>query len=70
MVSMERDYYYPKVADRDEPAVWQERGAKDHWQRARARVDTLLENQPSYLAQDVDQAIRAAYPIRDDIPSL
>ena len=70
MVSMERDYYYPKVADRDEPAVWQERGAKDHWQRARERVHILLESQPSYLAPEVDRSIRAAYPIRGDIPSI
>ena len=34
LVSMERDYY-PTISDREEPAVWQERGSKDMWQRAR-----------------------------------
>ena len=46
MASMERDYYYPKLADRDEPIVWQEAGALDHWHRAKVKVEQLLQQQP------------------------
>lgn len=70
MAAMERDYFYPKLASRDEPAVWQAAGSKDHWQRARERVEMLLQHQPSYLSAEVDAAIRKAYPIRADIPAL
>ncbi len=63
MVSMERDYYYPKVADRDEPIVWQEGGAMDHWQRANIKAKQLLANEPNYLSPEIDLAIKAKYPI-------
>ena len=59
MVSMERDYYYPKLADRDEPIVWQEAGAMEHWQRAEVKVEQLLQQHRSYL----DLEIRQQYPI-------
>ncbi|HCH32304.1 MAG TPA: trimethylamine methyltransferase [Oceanospirillaceae bacterium] len=63
MVSMERDYYYPKVADREEPIVWQERGSLDHWARAKTTAQRLLENHPLYLDPQIDADIRAQYPI-------
>lgn len=64
MVSMERDYYYPKLADRDEPIVWQESGSMDHWARAKTKVEQLLQHQPSYLTPAIDAAIRHKYPIK------
>ena len=70
MLAMERDYYYPLIADRHEPAVWQEKGAKDHWQRARQRVTELLQHHPQYLDKVADQAIRQNYPILDTIAAL
>jgi|TARA_B110000977_G_scaffold45021_1_gene61235 trimethylamine--corrinoid protein Co-methyltransferase len=63
MASMERDYYYPKLADRDEPIVWQEAGAVDHWHRAKVKVEQLLQQQPSYLDPEIDLEIRQRYPI-------
>jgi len=63
MASMERDYYYPKLADRDEPIVWQEAGALDHWHRAKVKVEQLLQQQPSYLDPEIDLEIRQRYPI-------
>ena len=69
MLSMERDYYYPSIADRNEPAVWQEEGSLDHWQRARNKVKNLLEHHPNYIPADVDQAIRASLPIKLNVLS-
>ena len=63
MVSMERDYYYPKLADRDEPIVWQEAGAMEHWQRAEVKVEQLLQQHRSYLDLKIDLEIRQQYPI-------
>ena len=63
MISMERDYFYPKLADREEPIVWQEQGALDHLNRARTRAKELLNNHPNYLTSKIDSSIRQAYPI-------
>jgi len=63
MRSMERDYYYPKIADREEPTVWQDQGALDHLSRAKQRVNELLNHHPDYLESGADEAIRKAYPI-------
>jgi trimethylamine--corrinoid protein Co-methyltransferase len=65
---MERDYFYPKLADRDAPITWAEKGAPDMWARARARVRTILfEHDPQYLSPARDAQIRALFPgvIRD-----
>ncbi|MEO1000428.1 MAG: trimethylamine methyltransferase family protein, partial [Pseudomonadota bacterium] len=37
--AMERDYYYPKLADRDPPRTWADNGAEDAWTRARRRAE-------------------------------
>ncbi|MFV1876359.1 trimethylamine methyltransferase family protein [Nioella sp.] len=66
--AMERDYFYPKLADRDAPITWAEKGAPDMWARARARVRTILsEHDPQYLSPTRDAQIRALFPgvIRD-----
>ena len=64
LVSMERDYY-PTISDREEPAVWQERGSKDMWQRAREQVNsTLSQHHPAYLSADTIRSIGARWPIR------
>jgi trimethylamine--corrinoid protein Co-methyltransferase len=70
MLAMERDYYYPKLADRQEPDVWQATGSQDHRQRARVRVEELLRQQPHYLEQKIDKVIRNKYPISDTMPDL
>lgn len=62
--AMERDYFYPKLADRDAPITWAEKGAQDIWTRARERVRVILtEHNPEYLTPEQDTAIRAAFPI-------
>ena len=63
MLSMERDYFYPKLADREEPIVWQEKGALDHLSRAKSRAKELLKHHPNYLTSEIDNSIRQAYPI-------
>ena len=36
--AMERDYHYPKLADREQPRTWAENGALDAWDRAKAKA--------------------------------
>ena len=63
---MERDYFYPKLADRDAPVAWAEKGAPDSWRRAKEVVrEILASHRPGYLSEDQDNRIRSAFPIRD-----
>lgn len=67
MASMQRDYFYPTLADRDEPKTWAEKGGRDAWQVARERAQSILaDHHPRYLDAAADSAIRARYPIRLD----
>ncbi|MEM0987869.1 MAG: trimethylamine methyltransferase family protein [Pseudomonadota bacterium] len=62
--AMERDYFYPQLADREAPRNWAENGAQDAWTRARARaVEILAEHHPIYLSPEQDRQIRAAFNI-------
>ncbi|NOD95350.1 trimethylamine methyltransferase [Ruegeria sp. HKCCD4884] len=62
--AMERDYFYPTLADRDEPRTWAENGAQDAWARARARAqDILAEHKPQYLTPEQEREIRARFNI-------
>ena len=62
--AMERDYFYPTLADRNEPRTWAQNGAPDAWSVARARVRDILESHhPLYLSEDQDNAIRAKFNI-------
>ncbi|MEM8850784.1 MAG: trimethylamine methyltransferase family protein [Pseudomonadota bacterium] len=62
--AMERDYFYPALADRDAPVTWQESGAEDIWQRARRQARDILDrHRPDYLSVDQDAAIRATFRI-------
>lgn len=62
--AMERDYFYPKLADRDDPKTWLENGAKDAWDRARVRAwDILKEPAPEYLDKSTDSEIRKKFSI-------
>ena len=61
--AMERDYLYPKLADRDAPRAWELNGARDAWSRAREAAQAILaEHHPEYLSAAQDQAIRARFP--------
>lgn len=62
--AMERDYFYPSLADRDEPRTWAENGAQDAWTRARHRAQEILQTHtPSYLSAEQDQRIRDRFNI-------
>ena len=64
VAAMQRDYFYPKLSDRDEPGTWAQSGAKDLWQRANQRVrDILQEHHPRYLNDAADWDIRGRFNI-------
>ncbi|MEO1199859.1 MAG: trimethylamine methyltransferase family protein [Pseudomonadota bacterium] len=63
--AMERDYFYPQLADRDAPITWAEKGAPDIWKAARDTVKSILaSHHPVYLSDAADQAIRERFPIK------
>ena len=62
--AMERDYFYPKLADRDEPRTWADGGALDAWSTARARAREILNgHRPTYLSSAEEAQIRAQFSI-------
>ena len=62
--AMERDYHYPKLADRAQPQNWQDSGAEDAWTRARAKARSILrDHHPTYLTAAQEAAIRAEFDI-------
>ena len=64
LAAMERDYFYPSLADRDAPRTWADRGGKDAWTVARQRARDILDtHHPTYLSNDQDRDIRARFNI-------
>ncbi len=64
MAAMRRDYYYPKLADRDDPRTWMEKGAADIWPRAREQAKSILDaHHPRYLDEAADRRIRRRFDI-------
>ena len=62
--AMERDYHYPKLADRAQPRVWAEEGALDAWARAKTHAVNVLETyHPNYLSAEQDAEIRRLFNI-------
>ena len=62
--AMERDYFYPTLADREAPRSWAEAGSRDAWTRATAQARALLDtHRPCYLTPDADRAIKARFTI-------
>ncbi len=55
MEAMERDYVYPKLGDRLEPAAWVESGANDAWQVANREVRELLARHQPDLYRAVNR---------------
>ncbi|MGB0718739.1 MAG: trimethylamine methyltransferase family protein [Alphaproteobacteria bacterium] len=65
MSAMERDYYYPELADRTAPNLWNEIGAPDAWSTAKNKVTEILaSHQPSYIEPALDDEIRSKFPIK------
>ncbi len=61
---MERDYFYPTLADRNDPRTWAANGAQTAWQRANARAREILrDHTPDYLDADQIRAIRTRFNI-------
>ncbi len=62
--AMERDYFYPSIADRNEPRTWEMDGAKDAWENARDRAKEILSSHyPEYLTPEQDAEIRNRFRI-------
>ncbi len=62
--AMERDYHYPKLADRAQPKVWEDEGAQDAWQRANAAARAILaDHHPNYLTAEQDAKIKGMFTI-------
>ena len=67
MAAMQRDYFYPPLADRDAPALWAEKGAPDIRAAASAKArEILATHHPDYLGRAADRAIRERFDIRLD----
>jgi trimethylamine--corrinoid protein Co-methyltransferase len=65
MAAMERDYFYPKLADRETPRAWEEAGARDAWARAKEAAQAILaDHQPRYLSDAQEAAIAKAFPLK------
>ncbi|MFK7753526.1 MAG: trimethylamine methyltransferase family protein [Sedimentitalea sp.] len=62
--AMQRDYFYPSLADREPPRQWAERGARQAWDTARDRARTLLATpRPDHLSIGQKNAIKARFPM-------
>ena len=68
MAAMERDYFYPELADRSAPNLWNEMGAPEAWGTAKAKARDILSNhKPTYIDPARDAEIRAKFPIKLDL---
>lgn len=64
IAAMQRDYFYPTLADRDEPKTWAENGAPDLWHQAGERARSVLSSHyPDYISSSADRAIRERFNI-------
>jgi len=64
IAAMERDYVYPKIADRDPPVTWAEKGHATVWQKANEQAKQVLATyHPQYLEPEVDAKIRETFKI-------
>ncbi len=65
MKAMQRDYFYPTLADRDDPLSWADNGAATLWQRAQRRATDILDHHfPAYLDTGIDAKIRDRFDIK------
>jgi len=64
MDAMQRDYFYPDLADRLAPISWEENGATDMASRAKMKAQSILDSHhPDYLNPEVDARIRERFNI-------
>jgi trimethylamine--corrinoid protein Co-methyltransferase len=64
LAAMERDYFYPTIADRNEPTTWAKMGAPDAWTAAKSQARSILaEHHPSHLTSEQERDIRARFDV-------
>ncbi len=64
MDAMQKEHYYPKLANRDDPRTWQEGGARDMWQQAHGKASQILASHyPVYIDSATDNKIRSHFNI-------
>ena len=64
LAAMQRDYFYPRIADRDPPVSWAEKGSPDIWSVAKAKAINILEtHHPEYIPKAIDQEIKRNFNI-------
>lgn len=65
MARMETDFYYPRLNDRMSPGQWVEKSRETALDRAERFVKDVLDNHhPGHISPEIDDLIRAKYPIR------
>jgi trimethylamine--corrinoid protein Co-methyltransferase len=64
LAAMQRDYYYPPLADRDEPRTWMDKGSPDLAMKAKQRARSILATHyPEYLSPAAENLIRRQHRI-------
>ena len=64
IAAMQRDYFYPILADRNDPDTWAEASADDIWAKAREQARHILaSHHPDYLSRQADDWIRDRFHI-------
>ncbi|MGI9483612.1 MAG: trimethylamine methyltransferase family protein [Hyphomicrobiales bacterium] len=64
MDAMQRDYFYPPLANRNDPRTWEENGSHDIWSIARDKARHVLRTHyPPYVGRKTDAALRDQFNI-------
>ena len=64
LAAMERDYYYPKLSNRQDPDSWMEDGKPTIYKEANARARQILaDHHPNYIEPKVDAELRRQFKI-------
>ncbi len=64
MDAMQRDYFYPQLANRDDPRTWEENGKPDIWQVAWEKARSILDtHHPDYISSKSEAEIRDKFNI-------
>ncbi|MEO1275146.1 MAG: trimethylamine methyltransferase family protein, partial [Pseudomonadota bacterium] len=66
---MQSEYVYPDIADRLSPKEWVEKGRPALLDRATARKNAILARDAHQIAPEIDEAIRARFPVKTLIHS-
>ena len=62
---MQSEDLYPGVGDRSSPKEWEEKGRPALLDRARRKVEDILRTHfPTHVPRDIDEQIRARFPVR------